>query len=257
MSKAADYARQFLNLVLAPAMWISSSLPQFTDLGRTISEQSESNNTLLVPFGPAFVIWFPIFVGCIAYGIIQALPSNRERGVFRDIGWLTAGSFALITLWGYMAAFPPPSVSQWGTALTFVPAMLLICAAVVRLRNREGELSDGENLVIRWPLSWLAGWCSLAVFLNWAQLGVHGPIGLGMSETCVCLLTLALALLWATIMLKKTRGSRAYVFPIVWGLTFLVIARVWISNPNTVIAVAAGIGALVLVWATARIRAYD
>lgn len=255
MSKTADRVRQTLNLILPPAMWISSSLPQFTDLGRTIQEQSESNNTLLVPFGPAFAIWFPIFIGCITYGIIQARPSQRENGVFRRIGWLTAASFALITLWGYMAAFPPPAVSQWGTALTFVPAMLLICAAVVRLRGCEGELSDMENLVIRWPLSWLAGWCSLAMFLNWAQLGVHGPLGFGLSETQVCLTVLIAALLWVMVMIKKTRGSRAYVFPVVWGLAFLVIARVWVTNPNPVIAYAAALGALALIAFTIRVRA--
>lgn len=246
MTKNADIPRQILNLALPPAMWISSSLPEITGWGRTISEQSEANNTLLVPFGAAFAIWFPIFIGCITYGIIQALPKNRERNLFRDIGWWTAGSFALIALWGYMAAFPPPRISQWGTALVFIPAMLMICQAVIIATRRKAELSRLEGYVIWMPLSWLAGWCSLAVFLNWAQLGVHGPLGFGMSQTLVCLLTLAAALLWAVIMARRTLGSIAYLFPIIWGLGFLALARLTGELFSLPIAVAAIVGALVL-----------
>ncbi len=247
MSGPSDTFRQISNLLLAPAMWISSSIPQVFDVGRSISEQSDSNDTLLVPAGIAFSIWFPIFVGCIAYGIIQMLPKNKERAIFRDIGWLTAGSFALITLWGYMAAFPPPAVSAWGTALVFIPAMLLICAAAVRLTRRKAELTKAEGYMIYIPLSLLAGWCSIAVFLNWAQLGVHGPIGFGLSEPIVCLLTLAAALAWITFMIHKTGGNRAYTFAPVWGLAFLLLARTSADEPNMAIAVAAGIGALVLI----------
>lgn len=247
MANSSDTARQVSNLLLAPAMWISSSVPMIFDVGRSISEQSDYNDTLLVPAGIAFSIWFPIFVGCIAYGIIQMLPANKSRAIFRDVGWLTAGSFALITLWGYMAAFPPPAVSAWGTALVFIPAMLLICAAVVKLTARKAELSAPEGVMIYIPLSLLAGWCSIAVFLNWAQLGVHGPIGFGMSETMVCLLTLAAALAWITFIIHKTGGNRAYTFAPVWGLAFLAATRLSADAPNMTIAVAAGIGAIVLI----------
>lgn len=247
MANSSDTLRQILNLVFAPAMWISSSVPMIFDVGRSISEQSESNNTLLVPAGIAFSIWFPIFVGCIAYGVIQMLPSNKDRALFRDIGWLTAGSFMLITLWGYMAAFPPPTVSAWGTALVFIPAMLLICAAVAKMTPRKAELSSAEGYMTYVPLSLLAGWCSIAVFLNWAQLGVHGPIGFGLSELIVCLLTLAAALAWITYMINKTNGNRAYTFAPVWGLAFLVAARLSMDDYSLPIAIAAGIGALVLI----------
>ena len=247
MSQPSDIMRQISNLLLAPAMWISSSIPMVFDIGRSISEQSDANNTLLVPAGIAFSIWFPIFVGCIAYGVIQILPKNRERAIFRDIGRLTAGSFALITLWGYMAAFPPPAISAWGTAIVFIPAVLLICAAVVKLTRRKAELSRAEGYLIYIPLSLLAGWCSIAVFLNWAQLGVHGPIGFGMNETLVCVLALAAALAWITFMIHKTGGNRAYTFAPVWGLSFLVIARLGSEDHNLTIAIAAGIGALILI----------
>lgn len=227
-------------------MWISSSIPQVFDVGRSISEQSEFNNTLLVPSGIAFSIWFPIFVGCIAYGIIQVLPKNKDRAIFKDIGWLTAGSFALITLWGYMASFPPPRISAWGTAIVFIPAMSLICAAVVKMTPRKAEFSTSERIGIFIPLSLLAGWCSIAVFLNWAQLGVHGPLGFGMDDVVICVLTLAAALAWISFMIHKTHGNRAYTFAPVWGLAFLVAARLSTDDYNLIIAAAAGIGALVL-----------
>ena len=251
MSQSSDTLRQVLNLVLAPAMWISSSIPQIFNVGRSISEQSDYNDTLLVPAGIAFSIWFPIFLGCIAYGVIQMLPKNRERAIFRDIGWLTAGSFGLITLWGYMAAFPPPLVSAWGTALVFIPAMLLICAAVVKMTPRKAEFSASEKITVFIPLSLLAGWCSIAVFLNWAQLGVHGPLGFGMDIVLICLLTLAAALAWITFMIHKTNGNRGYTFAPVWGLVFLVAARLSADDYNLIIAIAAGVGAIILLGSAA------
>ena len=92
----------------------------------------------------------------------------------------------------------------------------------------------------------LAGWCSLAVFLNWLQLGVNGPLGFGMSETVVCLLALALALAWVAWSLHRARGNRVYAFPVVWGLAFLAYARLAVDDLSVPIAVAAIIGIFVV-----------
>lgn len=251
---AADIIRQSLNVVLAPAMWISSSTEPLFGLGRSISEQSAASSTPLVPFGAAFSIWVLIFLGLFAYAFIQALPRNRARQIYRDTGWWTAGSFALITAWGLAAAFPPVDASRWITALIFVPAMLLICRAVVIANERRDELSGKTLYFTLWPLSWLAGWCSIAVFLNWAQLGVHGPIGFGLPVLWICLLTLAAALGWAAIMMRATRGSFAYLFPIIWGLAFLALDRLRIDEISLPIGITAIAGIVVLTLSALNIR---
>jgi hypothetical protein len=62
-----DKLRQWLNIITAPLMWILSSIPQISNYGRTAKEFSEANDSLLVPYGIAFSIWLPIFIGCIGY----------------------------------------------------------------------------------------------------------------------------------------------------------------------------------------------
>lgn len=245
-STPADILRLVLNCILAPAMWVASSTEPLFGLGRSISEQSAASSTPLVPFGAAFSIWVAIFLGLFAYAYIQALPRNRTRAIFRQTGWWTIAGFALITAWGLAAAFPPVDLSRWITALIFVPAMLIVCRVCLVITCRQSELSQKEQYVVLWPLSWLAGWCSLAVFLNWAQLGLHGPLGFGLPELTICLLTLAAALGWASFMLRATRGSLAYLFPIIWGLGFLAFDRLVIDEISQPIGITAIIGAAIL-----------
>lgn len=245
--------RQILNVVLAPSMWICATLPQMTGLGRTNLEQSLASDTLLVPYGLAFAIWFPIFVGCIIYGIVQAMPQNRTQPIFKAIGWWTAAGFALVCLWALCSAYPPIVPARWLTALIFIPAVLCLCQAVVIGTRRKDEFIGSEKYLL-WPLSWIAGWCSLAAFLNWAQLGVHDVIGFGMPPLIICLLTLAAALGWAVIMLRRTSGNYAYLFPIVWGLAFLIYARLGQTPTAPPIAIAAGLGALVLIGTAIKLR---
>ena len=74
-------------------MWILSTLPQVVDIGRTAKEFSDINDSLLVPYGIAFAIWFPIFIGCLGYVFIQAKPVNQTREIFRNIGGWTSRRF--------------------------------------------------------------------------------------------------------------------------------------------------------------------
>lgn len=248
--------RHIGNLILPWLMWAASSIPMVTGVGRSASDLSESSDTLLVPAGIAFSIWFPIFVGCIAYGIVQFLPKNRARPVFVEIGNYTALAFLGVMGWGVLNAYiPSVEMARWSTALIFIPTMLSICHAVSIGSARANELSRGERMGVFWPLCWLAGWSSLAVFLNWAQLGVHDVLGFGMDELMICLLTLAAALGWGVIMLRRTGGNFAYLFPIIWGLCFLVLARTSHDMPNLSIAITAGVGVIVLIGTALSLRA--
>ena len=254
-----DILRQSLNVIFAVTLPISARWADITGTGRTIEAQSELNDTLLVPYGFAFAIWGPIFLGLLAYAVVQGLPRNRERAIFRDTGWVVAGGLALLSAWGLAAALPPVEASRWLTALIFVPATLLVCLATVALSRRKHELSSLEGWTVWLPVSLLAGWCSLATFLNWNQLGVHGPLGIGRQpEFVISLLTLALGLLWVVLNLRWNRGNRAYAFSVLWGLGFLAYARLYVDDLNIIIAGAAIVGfLLVLLTAVATGRRQD
>ena len=245
----ADILRQSLNIVLVVTMIFASRLDMFTDAARTIGEQSAANSTPLVPWTFAFAIWGPIFLGLIAYCIVQGLPSNRAKPIFRATGWWTALAFGAITLWGVAASLLDGDASRWSTAFLFWPAVAGACVATIRLSNEKHRLAPLEKWLVWAPVSLFAGWISLAMFLNWAQVGVHGGFGFGLSVTAISLLTLALALAFLAWQLHLNRGNKVYVFPALWGLALLAYGRLVESELNMTIGIAAAIGVLVLFWA--------
>lgn len=215
-----DHLRQWLNLLLAPAMWILSTLPQITDWGRTAKEFSDANNSLLVPYGIAFSIWFPIFVGCIGYAILQFLPKNRMRALFRDAGWWTAAGFAGVCGWALTSTFGSPMAARWGTALIFIPTVLCLVKAMLIFTRRRDELKGAERYWVWLPVSLISGWTSIAIFLNWTPIFV-GSFGTSVPDILPNMMMLALALIWAIFIIRRSGSNIAYAFPIIWGLAWL------------------------------------
>jgi len=215
-----DGLRQWLNLLLAPAMWILSTLPQITDWGRTAKEFSDANDSLLVPYGIAFSIWFPVFVGCIGYAVIQALPKNRLLSIFRDAGWWTAAGFAGVCGWALISTFGNPMMARWGTALIFIPTMLCLVKAMLIFTRRKSELQSINRYWAWLPVSLIAGWTSIAIFLNWTPILV-GSFGTSVPDIVPNMIMLVLALVWAVHILRRSGGNVAFAFAIMWGLAWL------------------------------------
>lgn len=260
-TSTADYVRQSLNLVLAPAMWILSSIGFFTESARTAGEFSDMSDNLLVPLGPAFSIWFPIFVGCIGYGIIQALPKNRTRDVFRTVGWWTAAGFAFICGWALITAYAPTDMVQWGTALIFIPAVAALNIATIKFTRHVNAVTGVERLFTWAPISLIAGWCSLAVFLNWTPIAYETFAG-GDANLVSSLLILAAALGLIVWVCRKADCNKVYVIPAIWGLGWLAARHLIGDTGMPVIGIVALIGVLLLVasalWKpTVPIAGYD
>ncbi|MGJ8560832.1 MAG: hypothetical protein ACSHX3_11395 [Litorimonas sp.] len=220
MSTPSDYLRQSANLVLAPAMWILSSIGFLMDGARTASDFSDMSDNLLVPSGPAFSIWFPIFVLCIAYGVLQGLPHNRTRDVFRATGWWSAAGFAFICGWALITAFAPDATVQWGSALIFIPAVAALIVAMIKFTVRKDDLTTAERVMSWLPISLIAGWCSLAIFLNWTPIAYDTFAG-GTANLTSSLLILSAALGLIVWVCRAANSNKAYVFPAMWGFAWL------------------------------------
>lgn len=246
----SDYCRQFLNLLLPPLMWVLSSLSFFVPSARSPDGLSEINESYLVPMGFAFSIWFPIFVGCIAYGIIQAMGTNRTRRVFRKLGWWTIGGFGLICVWSLISAFAPAKYAQWGTALIFIPAMLCLVKAMLIATQEKQALDKLEKLSVHLPLGLIAGWTSLAVFLNWTP-NVTSLLSDTVSPMPLNIVMLVFALVWAAFIIRKSQGNRAYAFPIIWGLFFLSLKQLVTEQQAPLVGIAAISGIFILIGVTA------
>lgn len=238
-------------------MWICSSLSLFFEAARSPSDMSDTNDSLLVPFGAAFSIWLPIFVLCFIYAVLQALPRNRTEPVYRKLGWWTMAGFAGVCLWGIINAFAPMGSlwalpldwAQWGTAFIFVPTMLVLVKAMLIATAEKSKMTKFERRTVWLGLSLIAGWCSIAVFLNWTPQMVALLTKLGAPIVASNIVMLILALIWAVFIIRKSESNRAYAFPIIWGLAFLVLARLTETPQNIAIAGAAGIGFFILLGA--------
>jgi hypothetical protein len=247
-----DSLRQISNLILAPLMWFCSSLSFIIEGANSPGDMSDSNANLLTPLGAAFSIWLPIFVLCIAYGFVQALPRNRERGVFRRVGWWSAAGFAGVCMWGLVNAFAPMQPFNWAllsTAIIFVPTMLLLVKAMLIVTAEKENLKGFEKIVTWLGLSLIAGWCSIAVFVNWTAQTVALMTSFGLGAQLAHTIILALALMWGVFIILKSAGNRAYAFPIIWGLVFIIIRRLMSAPSYNVITIGAVIGIVVLIVA--------
>lgn len=239
------------NLLLAPLMWILSSVNFVVPSARSAKDFSDMSDNLLVPFGAAFSIWLPIFVGCIAYGIVQWRASNRARDVFRSSSGWTAAGFAGVCGWALISAFVPDSLVQWGTALIFVPTMLCLVKAMTVIHARKTELTGAERIMVHLPISLIAGWTSIAVFLNWMPIAADALSG-GLSLQTASLIVLAFALIWALFVLRRKARNLAYAFPIIWGLAFLAVRHIGQEDGTTLIGGAAIFGAAVIALAAVK-----
>lgn len=202
---------RFLVLALALAMPLVGWLSNTGLLGPTNGEISDRYPTLIVAAGYAFAIWGPIFLLDVVFGIAQAGVRDDDARL-RRIRVLTAIGFALTSLW--MVVF----TLQWfWLALAIIWGSLgcLLGAAWLASHTRSHPRGPWWQWL---PLSLHAGWISLAVFLNVAQVVVAFellPVERMLPWTLV-LFALAGALLLAVVV--KLRGNPWYTLAAVWGL---------------------------------------
>lgn len=236
---AKDVSRQCLNLIAAPAMWVLSTLPQMTNWGRTAKEFSDANNSFLVPYGIAFSIWLPIFLGCIGYAVLQAMKTNRSRDIFRKTGWWTGMGFLGVCGWALFSGWGSPMAARWGTALIFIPTVYCLVKAMLILTRNKGALDKTERLWVWAPISLIAGWTSLAIFLNWTPI-ISDAFGTSVPNTLPNLLMLGAALILAIFIARRSGGNMVYAFPIIWGLGWLAFKA--LTQPPVVNSI--GLGAI-------------
>jgi len=232
----------------SPLIWAFSSLGVFIEHARSPREFSDLTENILVPQTTAFSIWFPIFLGILAYGIIQASRANSAREIYRKIGWWMTSGLWGIAAWGLITAYVAEKYVELSASLIFIPTMIcLVVAMTILWRDRKG-LSTIETWLVLCPISLIAGWCSLAVFvgLNGLIWNLVQPLGWHITGTALSIF--GIALWWAIYVLRQQAMNKAYAAPILWGLGFLVL-RHFGENGNNWIGAAALIGIFAIILA--------
>jgi hypothetical protein len=226
---------RIINLVAAIATVIFNGLSQAIPLNNQTNAEiaNRYSNNYFLPANYVFSIWGVIFLAIIAFGIYQALPSQRDNPVIKRIGWWFV--ISCLTNMGWLVAF---QYDQFPLSMVIM-AMLLVSLLIIYLRSREPgvTLSTADKWLIRAPFSIYLGWITVATVANMTYVLLQAQWdGLGISyET------------WGAIMIVVgglIAGTMAYRFKdliyaavIVWAFVG-IIAR----HPNVgVVAVSAGL----------------
>jgi hypothetical protein len=217
------------------------------------SRVSTVQNLPTTPSPYAFLIWWPIFAGCLAYGIYQFLPSQRNNIAYRNVGFLTIITFFFSICWMSVAQFGSQSI-QWTTLPIII--VMFVCQMVVfmRLLHLRKVLSIFEDIWIVTPLIMYAGWLSLAVFLNLhSVIAEYEYTTYGINTTAMSILILLFAGLISTMYTLIAKGLATYPLTIIWGLIAIVIENAR-GFKDPIVALVASIVALcvLIAWVHER-----
>lgn len=209
---------RLLVLLLALAMPLVGWLSNAGLFGPTNGEISDRYPTLIVAAGYAFAIWGPIFLLDVVFGIAQVRVRAPDARL-RRIRVLSAVGFALTSAW--MIVF---TLQLFWLALAIIWASLACLLAAAWLASDTAGHRRGPWW--QWlPLSLHAGWVSLAVFLNVAQVVVAFKL-LSVEQMLPWTLVLfALAGALVLTMVVKLRGNPWYALAAVWGLVGVYVKQ--------------------------------
>jgi hypothetical protein len=224
--------QQWANLVAALATIAVNGLANAVPFnGQTTGEVSDKFDVLFVPAGYVFAIWGVIYLGLLAFGIYQVLPSQRENARLRRIGYLfvlgSLANIAWLPLWHY-ERFPLSLVAMVVLLLSLIGIYLELDIGRVRVPPVEKAAVD---LPFSIYLGWIIGW---------------GGWGIGPEVWTIIMLLAGLAI--ATTV-SFTRGDIAYSAVLVWAYigiaikqseTPSVVAAAWIMTVLIVLMTAFG-----------------
>jgi hypothetical protein len=189
--------------------------------------------TAVTPASYTFAVWLPIFLGCIALVVYQALPAQRNDPRFDALGWPLTAAFLLNAL----TPFTPLGISN-------VVIVLLLLALVVAYRTavRQQPQDRAFFWFARIPITIFFAWITVATIVNMAQfLTSVGWNGFGLSGPAWSALLIAVATL---IGLLVVRANREVSFAIVLVWAFVGIA---VANANALpVVLLASLGSLAL-----------
>ncbi len=84
-----DIIRQWVVALSVVAVVVFNILANALPLnGQNTGQISDRFKVLFVPAGYVFAIWGVIYIGLVAYGIYQFLPSQRNNPRLASIAWL-------------------------------------------------------------------------------------------------------------------------------------------------------------------------
>jgi hypothetical protein len=219
---ARDRLRQGLTVAAALAQAAMPSLPALAGWGVPIGARANAEGPPLVsPAGYAFSIWGPIFAWCLAYAVWQGLPRQAADPLARRAGWWFAAAMAGDALWALVFQSGGPA---WLTALILCGIAACAVVALDRLASAPVPVRTDHVWLLAAPLGLLAGWVSVAAFVNLASAldragiaAIRDPA----SPLSPALVSAATAAALAVIV--RARPVPTYALAVVWALVAVLV----------------------------------
>jgi hypothetical protein len=208
----------------------------------------------LVPPAPMFAIWGLIIAASILWAVLQVRPSVRSSPLRQRLVVPLGLVYLGFTLWLSAAALGQSS------PLTLIVFVLIVGAHAVawrRIAAARGEMARWDRvdrIVLHLSQGLYAGWTSMAFFVNIATViqATGAPIDGGWGTTWQ-LLVIAAAAGTTVFFVVLTDGSWWYAAAASYALVGAAISSG--TSGYAVLAIALGIGALLLLGSTLTVRA--
>jgi translocator protein len=162
-----DNLRQWVNMIAIVLTILFNVLANALPFNNTPTGViSDSFPVLFTPAGYVFSIWGVIYIGLIAFGIYQALPSQKTNPRLRAVSYLFALSCLANVLWLFAWHYGFRTNWFWLTEVFMLALLVLLILTYLRLGTGTTQVSRGETWALRVPISIYLGWISVATIAN-------------------------------------------------------------------------------------------
>jgi hypothetical protein len=225
--------------------------------GTQMSVIANEYRSAILPAGYAFAIWTPIFILAAVYAVWQAFPANRQRPLFRQIGWLLAAGFIGNGLWELL--FPGEWFLLAQAVITAILAVLAVAYWRLVRTAPEGFVGRAERWLVALLVGLYFGWITAAAAVGLAttlvifEVAATGAAAIGVG---VALLAASGAL--AVSAIRAGRGGLrplwlAYAAAVIWALIGVAVNQLGPSPVTGGAAVAIAVVVLAVIGRQAAV----
>lgn len=220
--------------------------------GTPIAEAADgllsADATHLAPASSAFSVWTVIYIALGAYTVSQWWDRTDER----RIAWLVVASLVLNA--GWILSVQAGSV---GGSVAVIVALLAVLAETFRRLLRVPPRSWVEAVAADGTVGLYLGWVSVATCANIAAALLGAGFTGGDRPELWAVGVLAVVAAVGVALAVVGRGRLAVAATLVWGLTWIAVARATGEPESMTTAIAAGAAAAVIAVVTiiCRLRA--
>jgi uncharacterized membrane protein YhaH (DUF805 family) len=180
---------------------------------------------LITPANYAFAIWGVIYLGLIAFGIYQALPSQRYNSRLQTprIAIIAASLFQMAWIFLFQLQ------QFWVSVVLMLGILFSLAWAFLGIHTDPNRISRQEKWFVQIPISVYFAWISVATIVNVASALYASGWAMAPIASTVILLLIAAAI---AVLIAIRYHDAAFTLVFVWA--FIAIAVRQASQPAIV-----------------------